>query len=119
MQLRVDARKKQDALDLIEFANGGPETKWGSQRAAMGHPQPFGLEYIGIGNEEVGEDFFVRYEVIAKAVKERYPKIKVVGTSGPFAEGGEFDRGWDWARRTDTDLVDEHGPAERADGRER
>lgn len=97
-----------DALDLIEFANGGPETEWGAKRAAMGHPQPFGLEYIGIGNEEVGEDFFVRYEVIAKAVKERYPKIKVVGTSGPFAEGGEFDRGWDWARRTDTDLVDEH-----------
>lgn len=98
----------EDALDLIEFANGDTATVWGGRRAALGHPEPFGLEYIGIGNEEVGEDFFERYEVIVKAVKQRYPNIKVIGTSGPFSAGGEFERGWEWARKTETDLVDEH-----------
>lgn len=97
-----------DALDLIEFANGGTDTQWGKKRAQLGHPDPFHMEYIGIGNEEVGEAFFERYKVICKAIKEKYPEIKVIGTSGPNAAGGEFDRGWNCARETETDIVDEH-----------
>lgn len=97
-----------DALDLIEFANGGADTRWGSIRAQMGHPEPFGMEYLGIGNEEVGEGFFERFQVIFRAVREKNPEIRIIGTSGPFAEGGEFDRGWESARRNGADLVDEH-----------
>lgn len=97
-----------EALDLIEFANGSPDSKWGGLRAQMGHPKPFGLEYLGIGNEEVGEEFFRRYKVVAEAVRERYPEIKLVGTSGPFAAGTEYERGWRHAGEGLTDLVDEH-----------
>lgn len=97
-----------DALDLIEFANGGTDTVWGAYRAELGHPEPFGLEYIGIGNEEVGQEFFERYRIICQAVKEKYPQIKVIGTSGPNAAGGEFERGWACAWETGTDIVDEH-----------
>ncbi len=98
----------EDALDLIEFANGAEDTPWGKIRAELGHPAPFGLEYLGIGNEEVGEEFFERFDVIYEAVHKKYPGIKVVGTSGPFAAGGEFDRGWANARRNGIALVDEH-----------
>lgn len=97
-----------DALDLIEFANGGVDTVWGAKRAEMGHPESFHLEYLAIGNEEVGEPFFERYEIIHKAVHEKHPEIKIIGTSGPNAAGGEFERGWDWSRKTGTDIVDEH-----------
>lgn len=98
----------QDALDLIEFANGDTDTVWGAKRAALGHPEPFHLEYIGIGNEEVGDPFFERYPYFHRAIKEKYPKIKIIGTSGPFAGGGEFEKGWRCARENGTDLVDEH-----------
>ena len=98
----------QDALDLIEFANGDAESYWGSRRAAMGHPEPFHMEYIGIGNEEVGEPFFERYPLFHRAVREKYPEIKIIGTSGPFAAGKEYDRGWQSAREEGADLVDEH-----------
>ena len=97
-----------DALDLIEFANGGVDTVWGAKRAEMGHPEPFHLEYLAIGNEEVGEPFFERYRIIHKAVHEKHPEIQIIGTSGPNAAGSEFERGWDWSRRTGTDIVDEH-----------
>ncbi len=97
-----------DALDLIEFAGGDSSTPWGRKRIELGHEEPFQLEYMGIGNEEVGEDFFERYAVIHKAVKERYPGIKIINTSGPFAAGGEYDRGWRSARENRSDLVDEH-----------
>lgn len=97
-----------DALDLIEFANGGAETVWGGVRAELGHPEPFGLEYLAIGNEEVGQGFFDRFEIIYKAVRERHPEIKIIGTSGPFAAGGEYERGWKYARKLGIDLVDEH-----------
>ncbi len=97
-----------DALDLIEFANGGPDTVWGGVRARLGHPEPFGLEYLAIGNEEVGQGFFDRFEIIYKAVRERHPEIKIIGTSGPFAAGGEYEQGWDCARKLGVDLVDEH-----------
>lgn len=98
----------QDALDLIEFANGTPDTVWGRKRAEMGHPAPFHMEYLGIGNEEVGEGFFTRYPRFYQAIKEVYPEIKVVGTSGPFSAGPEYERGWRSAREDGAELVDEH-----------
>ena len=97
-----------EALDLIEFANGEPSTKWGGLRAQLGHPEPFGMEYLGIGNEEVGEGFFERYKIVADAVRARYPEIKLIGTAGPFAAGGEYERGWRHAREDGADFVDEH-----------
>lgn len=97
-----------DALDLIEFANGDRYTKWGGIRAAMGHIEPFHLEYIAIGNEEVGEAFFERYPLFHQAIKEKYPDIKIINTASPFAAGGEYERGWESARENHSDLVDEH-----------
>lgn len=98
----------QDALDLIDFANGDDSTEWGRRRAELGHPAPFGLVYLGIGNEEVGADFPPRFKLIRDAVKRAHPEIRVIGSSGPFAAGGEFARGWNAARADDADLVDEH-----------
>ncbi|WP_342564949.1 alpha-L-arabinofuranosidase C-terminal domain-containing protein [Paenibacillus sp. FSL R7-0345] len=98
----------QDALDLIEFATGDASTEWGGIRSSLGHPEPFGLEYIAIGNEEVGEPFFERYPYFHKAIKEQYPDIQVINSSGPFAAGGEYERGWASAREHGSDLVDEH-----------
>ncbi|MCH4165146.1 MAG: alpha-N-arabinofuranosidase [Lentilactobacillus diolivorans] len=97
-----------DALDLIEFANGDTDTEWGKKRAELGHPKPFGLEYLAIGNEEVGQAFFDRYPYFHKAIRERYPEIKLINTSGPFASGSEFDRGWKSAKENGSDFVDEH-----------
>lgn len=97
-----------DALDLIEFATGNIDTVWGAKRAELGHPEPFGLEYIAIGNEEVGEPFFERYPYFHKAIKDKYPDIKVINSSGPFSAGSEYDRGWKSARENQSDLVDEH-----------
>lgn len=97
-----------DALDLIEFANGDTTTKWGRLREELGHPEPFGLEYLGIGNEEVGEAFFERYPYFHQAIKEQYPDIKLINTSGPFAAGGEYERGWQSARENKSEFVDEH-----------
>ncbi len=97
-----------DALDLIEFANGDIDTKYGKIRSELGHPEPFGLEYLAIGNEEVGEGFFDRYPYFHNAVKEKYPEIKLIGSSGPFPCGGEFEKGWRSARENGADFVDEH-----------
>ena len=97
-----------DVLDLIEFANGGTDTPWGKRRAQLGHPEPFGLKYVGIGNEEVGAEFFERSDVIQAEVRKKYPEIKLINTAGPFAAGGEFERGWENARKVKSDLVDEH-----------
>jgi alpha-L-arabinofuranosidase len=97
-----------DALDLIEFANGDVTTRWGAVRAELGHPELFGLEYIAIGNEEVGEPFFERYAIFHRAIRERYPEIKIINTSGPFPAGGEYERGWRSARENGSDYVDEH-----------
>lgn len=98
----------QDALDLIEFANGDETTEWGRKRIELGHEAPFNLEYIAIGNEEVGEGFFERYPYFHKAIKEKYPNIKVINSSGPFSSGSEYDKGWKSARDNQSDLVDEH-----------
>lgn len=97
-----------DALDLIEFANGSKDTRWGAVRAKLGHPEPFGLEYIGIGNEEVGAEFFERYPYFHKAIREKYPDIKIINTAGPFVSGGEYRRGWSSAEEYGSDLIDEH-----------
>lgn len=98
----------QEALDLIEFANGDETTKWGAVRAGLGHKEPFGLKYIGIGNEEVGEAFRERFPYFVRAIHSRYPKIQVIGSSGPFCGGGEYDLGWKCAQDAGADLVDEH-----------
>lgn len=97
-----------DALDLIEFANGSADTKWGSVRAELGHSAPFNLKYIAIGNEEVGQGFFDRYDYFHKAIKEKYPDIKIINSAGPFNQGGEYDRGWENARKNGSDIIDEH-----------
>lgn len=97
-----------DALDLIEFANGDETTVWGKKRADMGHPKPFGLKYLAIGNEEVGEGFTERYPYFHKAIREKYPDIKLIGSASPFAAGGEYERGWASARECGCDLIDEH-----------
>ena len=97
-----------DALDLIEFANGAPDTKWGGIRASLGHEKPFNMKYIAIGNEEVGQGFFDRYDVFHKAIKEKYPDIKIINSAGPFNHGGEYDRGWESARKNGSDIIDEH-----------
>ena len=98
----------QEALDLIEFANGAADTKWGSVRAQMGHPQPFNMEYLGIGNEEIGDGFFERYPYFHNAIREKYPEIKLINTAGPFAVGEGYDVGWESAKKYGSDLVDEH-----------
>lgn len=98
----------EDALDLIEFANGDTNTTWGKIRASLGHKEPFNLEYIGIGNEEIGDGFFERYSYFHKAIKEKYPDIQIINTSGPFATGEGYDAGWKSAIENNSDMVDEH-----------
>ena len=98
----------QDALDLIEFANGDVNTKWGKVRADMGHPAPFNLKFIGIGNEQWGKEYPERLEPFIKAIRKAHPEIKIVGSSGPNSEGKEFDYLWPEMKRLKADLVDEH-----------
>ena len=98
----------EDALDLIEFANGSKETPWGAIRTELGHPQPFNLKYLGIGNEEIGEAFFQRYQLFHQAVKAKHPEIKLINSAGPFCEGGAFRRGWESALENGSELIDEH-----------
>ena len=97
-----------DALDLIEFANGDTTTTWGGLRARMGHPEPFGLKYIGIGNEQWGPLYPERLEPFVKAIREKHPEIAIVGSSGPGSEGEQFDYLWPEMKRIGVDLVDEH-----------
>lgn len=100
----------QDILDLIEYANGDPKTnKWAKMRAEAGHPKPFNLKYIGIGNEDLITPIFEeRFEMIFKAIKEKYPEITVIGTVGPFYEGSDYEAGWKFASRLQVPMVDEH-----------
>ncbi len=98
----------QDTLDLIEFANGDTSTTWGKLRADMGHPEPFNLKYIGIGNEQWGPEYPAHLEPFLKAVRSKYPDIKIVGSSGPDSEGKQFDYLWPEMKRLNADLVDEH-----------
>ena len=98
----------QDALDLIEFANGGTETPWGRVRSEMGHPKPFNLKYIGVGNEQWGPDYIERYKVFEKAIKAKYPKMIIVSGSGPFPEGDYFEYGMQELKKLNAEIVDEH-----------
>lgn len=98
----------QDCIDLIEFANGDATTTWGKKRAEMGHPAPFNLKFIGVGNEQWGDFYFKRMEKFVKVIKEKYPDIKIIGTSGPNSEGKDFEQGWKAMKKQDVDLVDEH-----------
>lgn len=97
-----------DALDLIEFANGGTDTKWGKLRADMGHPEPFNMKYLGVGNEQWGPQYVNRLEPFVKVLREKHPEIKIVGSSGPNSEGKDFDYLWPEMKRLKVDLVDEH-----------
>lgn len=99
----------QDALDLIEFANGDASaTRWGKLRAEMGHPAPFNLKFIGIGNEQWGQEYPEHLEPFVKAIRKAYPDIKIVGSSGPDSEGKQFEYLWPEMKRLKADLVDEH-----------
>lgn len=98
----------QDALDLIEFANGSADTKWGKLRAAMGHPQPFNLTMMGVGNEQWGPQYVERYKIFSKAIHEKYPAIKLVSSVGPFAGGDLFNYLNPIMRELKADLLDEH-----------
>ncbi|MBB4804514.1 alpha-L-arabinofuranosidase [Flavobacterium nitrogenifigens] len=99
----------QDVLDLIEYANGSINTVWGKKRAEAGHPKPFNLKYIGIGNEDLISDVFEeRYRMIVKAIQQKHPEIKIIGTVGPFFEGTDYREGWKIADDLKLPLVDEH-----------
>lgn len=99
----------QEVLDLIEWANGPVNSTWGSKRAAAGHPASFNLQYIGIGNEEkITPEFEQRFKLVHDAVKGRYPEITVIGTSGPFHSGEDFEKGWAFAKNQQVKVVDEH-----------
>ena len=100
----------QDVLDLIEWANGDPKTsRWARMRAEAGHPKPFNLKMVGIGNEDlISQTFQERFRLIYKEVRERYPDIEVVGTVGPFYEGADYEVGWQLAHELAIPTVDEH-----------
>ena len=98
----------QDALDLIEFANGDISTQWGALRAEMGHPEPFDLKFLAIGNEQWGPEYVERLEPFLAPIKKAYPYINIIGTSGPDSEGAKFDYLWPEMKRLNVDLVDEH-----------
>jgi alpha-N-arabinofuranosidase len=98
----------QDALDLIEFANGSEATPWGKLRSDMGHPKPFNLKYIGVGNEQWGPDYIERYKIFEKAIKAKYPKIIIVSGSGPSPDGEYFEYGMQELKKLNAELVDEH-----------
>ena len=98
----------QDALDLIEFANGSATSTWGKVRADMGHPAPFNMKYMAVGNEQWGSLYPERLEPFLKAIRKQYPMIKVIGSAGPSPDGEKFTYGWREMRQLKTDLVDEH-----------
>lgn len=98
----------KDALDLIEFANGPLDSPWGKVRSDMGHPEPFRMKYIGIGNEQWGPGYIERYKVFAQAIQDRYPEMIIIASSGPFAGGDFFEYGWEEFRKLKAAIIDEH-----------
>lgn len=99
----------QEVLDLVEFANGPVDSRWGSVRAELGHAEPFGLRYLGVGNEDAITDVFKdRYAQIEDALRAAHPEITVIGTAGPAPSGHDWEAGWQYARERGTDIVDEH-----------
>jgi len=99
----------QDIIDLVEYANGDIKTKWGKKRAEAGHPKPFNLKYIGIGNEDqITEVFAERFVMIYNALRKAHPEITIIGTAGPFFEGTDYDAGWQIASNLNVPVIDEH-----------
>lgn len=99
----------QDVLDLVEYANGAADTRWGAVRAAAGHPEPFGLRYLGLGNEDVVDaQFEDRFAQIFDVVQRTHPEVTIIGTLGPKPYGPDYENGWDLARRLQVPMVDEH-----------
>jgi len=98
----------QDALDLIEFANGDITTKWGKLRTEMGHPAPFNLKLLAVGNEQWGTEYVERLAVFMKILSEKHPEIKIVGSAGPYPDGESFNFLWPEMKKLKVDLVDEH-----------
>jgi alpha-L-arabinofuranosidase len=98
----------QDALDLIEFANGPVNGRWGALRAQMGHPAPFNLKMIGIGNEQWGPRYLERYKRFADALKKTHPEVALVSSAGPSSAGKEFEYLWTNLRQLKADIIDEH-----------
>lgn len=102
-------RHIQDTLDLIEFANGPVTSEWGKKRARMGHPEPFHLTHIEVGNEEnLPEAFFARFKEFRAAIAAKYPDIQVISNSGPDDSGTTFDTAWQLNKDAEVDMVDEH-----------
>ena len=100
-----------DALDLIEWANGDATTKWGRVRAEAGHPKPFGLKYLGIGNEErISPEFTERFKYMYNKIKAAHPEIIIVGTAGPGSHAGnpDYENGWKLAEEINLPILDEH-----------
>ena len=107
----------QDALDLVEFANGPVDSKWGKVRADMGHPEPFNLKYLAVGNEQwdydeahggYGPVFTERLKKFNVALRAKYPNLKLIGTTGPNSEGWDFDLLQPRMKQLKVDLYDEH-----------
>lgn len=97
-----------DACDLVEFANGPVTTRWGKLRADMGHPEPFGLKMLGVGNENWGREFIDRYAIISRGIKARHPEIEIVSSSGAGPSGPEYDLAWREIPKIGADWIDEH-----------
>jgi len=98
----------QDAIDLIEFANGPATSEWGAKRTAMGHPEPFHLKMIGIGNENWDQPFIERYAKFHEVLKAKHPEIILVSSSGPSPDDRRFDYAWTELRKLNADIIDEH-----------
>jgi alpha-L-arabinofuranosidase len=98
----------QDALDLIEFANGPPSSTWGAKRAAMGHPQPFKMKLLGVGNEQWHQQYIDRYSAFSKVLESKHPEVRLVSSAGPGPDDEKFHFAWPRLRAMNADIVDEH-----------
>ncbi|HEY8688903.1 MAG TPA: alpha-L-arabinofuranosidase C-terminal domain-containing protein [Chitinophagaceae bacterium] len=98
----------QDALDLVEFANGSANTKWGKLRAELGHPAPFNLKMLGVGNEQWDEQYIDRYKAFEKVFLKKHPEIKLVAAAGPDPDGQRFDYAWKEFKKLSPSFIDEH-----------
>lgn len=98
----------QDALDLIEFANGPASSPWGAKRAAMGHPEPFHMKMLGVGNEQWGEQYFERFAQFAAVLKEKHPEIELIAAAGPDPADKRFKLAWSKLPGLKADIIDEH-----------
>jgi len=98
----------QDAIDLIQFANGPANSPWGAKRAAMGHPEPFKMKMLGIGNENWQQPYLERYAKFHAVLKQKHPEIQLVSSAGPGPEDNHFKYAWPKLRELKADIVDEH-----------